>query len=152
MQVGAAVSGAVGAERRVDDVLLITVVGVVTDQTYETALERVSREASARRIRALVVDLTRAGPGMTAGRGLRASEQFCADHRELPWGIVVPASMLGSIRRECFRVSAIGVTWIAFLRLRDAFEWASTRSWSVAEDFRHPPSCPSEYPTPPLLH
>jgi hypothetical protein len=142
----------IGAERRVDDVLLITVVGAVTDQTYEAALERVSREASARRIRALVLDLTRVGPGMTAGRGFRASEQFCADHRELPWGIVVPAPMLSSIRRECFRVSAIGVTWIAFLRLRDAFEWASTRSWSVAGDVRHPPPFPSEYPTPPLLH
>lgn len=150
MQIGAAKNGAPAS--RQDDVLVITLSGAITAETYGVTLERLGQEVSERPVRALVIDLTRAAPLSEWADGWQASEDFCLVH-SMPCGLVVLPEMLLPIRHRCFRVSAIGVTWIAFLRLRDAVEWASTRSWSGAvEGLRQPPPSPSGHPTPPLLH
>lgn len=144
-------ANAIGATRQSGDVLLVTLTGAVTDETYGVALRCVSAEVGEGPIRALVIDMARAGP-VTGGHGLLASERFCLAHLDMPCGLVVPAEMLTGIRRECFRVSALGITWVAFLRLQDALDWASTRAWSLAACPRRPHECGFEHPTPPLLH
>lgn len=150
MQAGFA--SAIGAARR-GDVLVLTLSGVVTKQTYEAALGRVWVEVRDGSLRALVIDMTDTGRLMTADEwedGLRASEHLCLTSH-VPCGLVVSAGMLLQMRRECSRVSSLGITWAVFLHLEDAFQWAATWSEPLPER-APPPRSLSAHPTPQLLH
>lgn len=149
MQVGAAAGGAFGAARQ-DDVLVISLAGAVTTRTYDIALDRASQEIGARPIRALIIDISRAAPLGEWDDGWQASEGFCLCHH-MPLGLVATTKMLATMRRQCFRVSALGITWVAFLRLDEARLWAA--SWSGMTQLNVQPQLSHyEHPTPQFLH
>jgi hypothetical protein len=148
MRVGAFGGVALDAARH-EDVLVITIAGAVTTGTYGRALDRATREMDSRPIAALIMDITRAAPLSEWADGWQSAEGFCRFHH-LPCGLVIPRRMAAPISSHCFRVAAMGVTWVAFLRLGDALDWAST--WAP-----HPVSASHQQPryacaAPPVLH
>jgi hypothetical protein len=150
MQSGTAVSGAIGAARHTDAVI-VTLTGAPATTVYESALARMGLEADQRPFRTLIINLTHSDPDCDWEGGTQASGKFCRAHH-VHCALVVPTWMLLLARSECFRqTAASGLIWVAFLRLPDALEWAA--SWGAAPGAHAlPPQSRYEHPSPQFLH
>jgi hypothetical protein len=150
MHSGPAISGAVGAARHADAVI-VTPTGALATKAYESALARVGLEADRRPFSTLVIDLRHTDPACDWDGGTQASVEFCRAHH-VHCALVVPTWMLLRARGECFRqTAASGLIWVAFLRLPDALEWAA--SWGAAPGAHVlPPQFQYEHPSPQFLH